>query len=90
MPRAKDRFYDYLEYCSENGPISVGDYIEKFAPREVLAWTKLVNDVMDTYKSGSLVKLTVNGGAAYVPPALADKYKKEGNSNGNVRQRGTA
>lgn len=69
MPR--DRFYDYLDYCDENGPISPGDFIEQVArDRTTLAWTRLVNDLRDTWKAGKLERVkTSNGGCAYVRPA---------------------
>lgn len=64
----KDRFYDYLEYCENVEPVSVGDYIESVVrSNEVLAWTHLMRDVNDTYKAGRLTKIKLdNGGAAYV------------------------
>lgn len=64
----KDRFHDYLDYCENIEPVSVGDYIEKVCrANEVLAWTRLLHDVKDTYKAGKLRKLQLqNGGAAYV------------------------
>lgn len=63
----KDRFHAYLDYCDENGPIGVGDYVELVAPKETLAWTMLMRDCLDTYKAGKLTRVvTPNGSAAYV------------------------
>ena len=65
---AKDRFYEYLEYCETIQPVSVGDYIEQVVhTRELLAWTRLMHDVYDTYRAGKLKKIQLaNGGAAYI------------------------
>lgn len=64
----RDRFHDYLDYCENSEPVSVGDYIEKVVKsNEVMAWTQLVRDVKDTYNAGRLKKIILdNGGAAYV------------------------
>lgn len=64
----KDRFHDYLDYCENTEPVSVGDYIERVVKtHEVLAYTRLLIDVKDTYKAGKLKKVKLdNGGAAYV------------------------
>ncbi len=91
MPR--DRFHDYLDYCEKTELIGVGDYIEKVARGETLAWTFLMRDVMDTYRAGKLVRVvTENGSAAYVRPEYAkllpSDYKqstKEGNPHEYVR-----
>lgn len=68
MPTAvKDHFYEYLDYCETVELIGPGDYIEKFATNEVLAWTRLTNDLRDTYNAGLLVKkYAENGSMAYV------------------------
>lgn len=65
---AKDRFYDYLDYCEQTQPVSVGDYIERVVrTSEVLAWTQLMRDVNDTYRAGKLRKIKLdNGGVAYL------------------------
>lgn len=64
---AKDRFHDYLDYCEKVEPVSVGDYVEMTARGEVLAWTRLMRDVKDTFHAGRLKKISLdNGGAAYV------------------------
>lgn len=63
----RDRFHEYLDYCENNEPVSVGDYIELVAKGEVMAWTRLMQDVHDTYKAGRLRKVSLsNGGAAYL------------------------
>lgn len=68
----KDRFHEYLDYCDTIEIIGVGDYIEKVARSETLAWTFLMRDLMDTYRAGKLVKVTTqNGSAAYVRPDCA-------------------
>lgn len=68
----KDRFHEYLDYCDTVEIIGVGDYIEKVARGETLAWTFLMRDVKDTYRAGLLVKVvTENGSAAYVRPNCA-------------------
>lgn len=68
----KDRFHEYLEYCDAVEVIGVGDYIEKVARGETLAWTFLMRDLFDTYKAGKLVRvLSANGSAAYVRPNCA-------------------
>lgn len=65
---AKDRFHAYLDYCENVEPVSPGDYLEVvLGVTEVLAWTRLVNDLRDTFNAGRLRKVnTTNGGAAYV------------------------
>lgn len=68
----KDRFHEYLDYCDTTEILGVGDYIEKFARGETLAWTFLMRDIRDTYKAGKLVRVkTDNGSAAYVRPDCA-------------------
>ena len=63
----RDRFHEYLDYCENTEMLSVGDFIERVAKGEVLAWTHLMRDVLDTYKAGRLRKISLeNGGAAYV------------------------
>lgn len=62
-----DRFHDYLDHCENVALIGPGEYIEMVAPSEKLAWTRLVIDLRDTWKAGSLLKLRAeNGSAAYV------------------------
>lgn len=72
----RDRFHDYLDYCENVEPVSVGDYIELVARGEIMAWTQLMRDIRDTFNAGRLLKITLaNGGAAYVrklPPR--DEY----------------
>lgn len=65
----KDRFHEYLDYCDSNGPVSPGDFIEAVDDHSLLAWTRLVNDLRDTWKAGRLERVkTSNGGCAYVRP----------------------
>lgn len=68
---AKDRFHEYLDYCENVEPVSPGDYLESVVRvKETLAWTRLVNDLRDTFNAGKLRKVqTTNGGAAYVRAA---------------------
>lgn len=62
-----DRFYDYLDFCDENGPIGVGDYLELIKESAPMSWSRLLFDLMDTYDAGMLVKVrTDNGSIAYV------------------------
>lgn len=67
LAKVKDRFYEYLDYCENVELIGPGEYVEKFASSESLAWTKLTNDLVDTHKAGLLdKKYAANGSAAYV------------------------
>ena len=67
--KPRDRFYDYLQYQKEHGPISPGDYLDELGIKEILAWTQLTTDCIDTWKAGNLTRvITDNGGAAYLPP----------------------
>ncbi len=62
-----DRFYDYLDYCDEYGPIGVGDYLELIKEETPMAWSQLMFDLRDTWKAGKLVRVIAsNGSAAYV------------------------
>lgn len=90
----KDRFHEYLDYCDTTEIIGVGDYIEKVARSETLAWTFLMRDLMDTYRAGKLVKVvTDNGSAAYVrancaklhPSAVVLHYNKPTPIGGNYQ-----
>jgi len=68
----KDRFHEYLDYCENTRPVSVGDYIEQVAKGEVMAWTYLMRDIHDTYRAGKLKKIPLdNGGAAYIRARVA-------------------
>jgi len=68
----KDRFHEYLDYCDNVEIVGVGDWIEKYARGETLAWTFLMRDLLDTYKAGKLKRVTTeNGSAAYVRPTCA-------------------
>lgn len=74
----KDRFHEYLDYCENVKPVSVGDYIEMVARGEVLAWTYLIRDVKDTFKAGLLKKIPLtDGGAAYVRLSPSDAVCSE-------------
>lgn len=78
MPKPKDRFHAYLDYCEDVEPVSVGDYIEQVARGEVMAWTVLMRDVKDTYNAGLLKKITLdNGGVAYIRQPLPDQYQTQ-------------
>lgn len=69
---AKDRFHEYLDYCENVEPVSVGDYLERINVAEALAWTRLMIDVKDTFDAGRLQKVkTTNGGVAYLRESAA-------------------
>jgi hypothetical protein len=91
MSAPVDRFYAYLEYCENVELIGIGDYVELVARGEVLAWSRLMRDVMDTYRAGGLVKVrTGNGSAAYVRETyytqMKNKHTGKEPQHGNVRQ----
>lgn len=71
----KDRFHEYLDYCEKKELVSPGDFIEMvIKDRTTLAWTRLMCDLIDTYKAGKLQKVkTTNGGAAYIRSAVNTK-----------------
>lgn len=77
MPKPKDRFHQYLDYCDATEIIGVGDFIERFAKSETLAWTQLLRDCMDTYNAGLLTKTKAdNGSTAYVRPNCAKLHHR--------------
>lgn len=86
----KDRFHEYLDYCDSVEIIGVGDFIEKKARGETLAWTFLMRDVHDTFKAGKLVRVIAkNGSAAYVRPNCAKLHPSDDSSQ-PIQQEGIA
>ena len=80
LENAPDLFYQYLEYNENVELIGPGEYVEIHARNAPLAWTRLMIDLLDTWRAGRLLRLRAqNGSAAYI--------REKGKPNGYVRQR---
>lgn len=68
--KPSEHFHAYLEYCEYAQLIGPGEFIEMEDRRRgcnLLAWTRLVVDLKDTYGAGMLLRTRAeNGSVAYV------------------------